>query len=330
MPPRTPQISARARQLHESAVIIDGMCNSRLSGDYLDSLRKAGLTCTMVPVSISASFRQTVRQLCDVWNLLEKNQDKALIVTHADDVIRAKREGKIGLVLALEDTKQIEDDPDLLEVFHKLGIRRMQITYTTQNSVGCGKGDREGHDSGLSAFGVQVIKRMEEVGILIDLCHPADRTLAEAFEVLTKPAIFSHTNTRAVFQYHGNLTDQQLRTAKKKGCVVCIAAGGGLASEGDRTLDKLVDHIDHARDLIGINSIGIGLTLFEGQDPSFTQAIKLPERYGQWPRPLPKDVSFARYPFITERLVQRGYPEAAIKRILGENVLDLFRKVWDE
>lgn len=322
--------SAHARELHESAIIIDGMNNSQMTGEYFDKLRRAGITCTMHPVAISTPFRQAIRQLCDFLNLVDQNRDKVLIVRKADDVLQAKREGKVGMVMVLEDTRQIEDDIDLIRIFHELGIRRMQLNYTTQNSVSCGKGDRPGHDSGLSAFGVRVVQKMEQVGMLIDLCHCSPRTLREAYEVVKKPAVLSHINVKGVYAHPGNLTDEELEMAKKNGGVIGISGAPFYVKDRTPTVDDIIGHIDYVKRKVGVDTVGVGLAIFEGHPPEFYHQFNLPEdRYGKPPWTWPKGIeTIERFPVIMEKLLERGYTDAEVKKVMGENFLRVFRQVW--
>lgn len=323
-------ISARARRIHETSIIIDGMNNSRMTGPYFDQIRRAGITCTMWPVSITAPFRQAIRQICDFWNLVDKNKDKVLIVQDASDVLRAKKEGKLGIVMVIEDTRQLEDDVDNIRIFHRLGVRRMQLNYSTQNSVGCGKGDREGHDAGLSGLGVRVIQKMEEVGMLIDLCHCSPKTLRDAYEVTKKPAVVSHINVKGGYAHPGNLTDAEQKMVKKNGGVIGISGVPFYVKDRMPTIDDMIDHIDCAKRVAGVDAVGVGTAIFEGHPPEFYYQFNLPEdRYGKPPWTWPKGIeTIEKFPAITEKLLQRGYTDAEVKKIMGENFLRVFRQVW--
>ncbi|MCL5958428.1 MAG: dipeptidase [Chloroflexi bacterium] len=317
-----------AIRIHRDAIVVDGMSNGRMSSEYFDKMLNGGITASMVPVTISAPFRETIRRLCDLLNLVERSFDRVSIVKKTDDILDAKRQGKLGLILVLEDSRQLEDDIDLLKIFRDLGVRRMQLVYTIQNSAGCGKGER--HDSGLSKFGVKLIEKMEELGILIDLCHAAPKTLKEAMEVIRKPAVFSHANVQGVYGHRNNQTDEDLEWLARNGGVIGIAGGGGAWKVAERTIDRIVDHIDYVRDRIGIDYVGIGLAIFEGHSPEFYDQFDLPpEIFGQWPRPPAKGIeSIELFGNFTEKLVERGYSEADIKKVLGENFLRVLRNVW--
>lgn len=325
MPPEA--TGERARKIHSEAIVIDGMNNSAMTGSYFESILRGGMTATNIPVSISAPFRETIRQLCDLLNLVDKHSDKVCVIKKAGDILEAKRQGKLGLILALEDTRQLEEDIDLLRIFYDLGIRRMALVYLNQNSVGTGK--RERHDAGLTSFGVKVIQRMEDLGILIDLCHCSDRMLAEATEVVKKPTVFSHCNVKAVYPYMKNLSDEQLEWLATSGSVIGISGGGSVSEASERTVDKIVDHIDHVRNQIGIDYVGIGLAISEGRSPSFYEKLLPKEIYGVRPRPPAKGIeTIERFPILTEKLVERGYSEAEIKKVLGGNFLRVFQAVW--
>lgn len=324
----TVELKPETIRIHRDAIVVDGMNNGRMSSEYFDKMLKGGITASMVPVTISAPFRETIRRLCDLLNLVEQNSEKVSIINKTSDIVEAKRLGKLGLILVLEDSRQLEDDIDLVRIFRDLGIRRMQLVYTIQNSAGCGKGER--HDSGLSKFGVKLIEKMEELGILIDLCHAAPKTLKEAMEVIQKPAVFSHANVQGVYAHANNQTDEDMKWLAKNGGVIGIAGGGGAWKVAERTIDRIVDHIDYVRDRIGIDYVGIGLAIFEGHSPEFYSQFDLPpEIFGQWPRPPAKGIeSIELFANFTQKLVDRGYSEVDIEKVLGGNFLRVFNEVW--
>ncbi|MBI2906562.1 MAG: membrane dipeptidase [Chloroflexi bacterium] len=319
---------AAAKRIHREAIIIDGMNNARMSGEYFQSIIKAGITATTIPVSISATFRQTVDQLSGLLKLMDENKERVQVVRRADEIMEAKRQGKLGLILVLEDARQMEDDLDLLSVYREMGIRRMQVVYVMQNSLGCGKGER--HDSGLTKLGVQAIERMEELGILIDLCHCAERTLQEALQVVRKPVVLSHSNVKGVYGHPNNLSDAQLEMIAKNGGVIGIASVPFYLAAKDPTLDQVVDHIDYVKKRIGLDYVGIGTAIFEGHPLSFYEQFKLPEDiYGKPPWPWPKGIeTIVQFPNLTQKLLERGYSEGEMKKVLGENFLRVFRQVW--
>lgn len=319
-----------ANDIYKSAVVIDGMNNAGLTGDYLRTIRDAGVTAAMIPASITDTFAMAVERILGVRELVAANADVAEIVQSADDLTRLKRESKLGLILALEDSRQLDKDLRKVKVFHDLGVRRMQLVYTTLNDAGCGAGDRL--DSGLSRFGVDLIAEIEGCGVLLDLCHCGPQTLADALEVTTRPAVWSHTNVRAVFDHPNNLADEQLDAVATNGGVVGVSGVPFYAGAPGITLSGVLDHVDHIVRRIGIDHVGIGLAIFENHPLSFYERFAaLPvEIYGTPPWSWPEGIStIAEFPNLASALSQRGYDEKAIVAILGGNLLRVLHAAWD-
>lgn len=317
-----------ATRIHREAVAVDGMNNASMSGEYLLTMIEAGISATMIPVSITAPFRRTIEQLSRLLKVLDEHADKALIVRNTDDVLRAKREGKVGLALVLEDTRQIEDDLDLLRIFWQLGIRRMQLVYGNQNSMCSGRSDRR--DAGLTRLGAQAIERMEKLGILVDLSHCPPTSMAEALEVASKPVVLSHVNVRGVYNHPNNVPDEQLDMVARNGGVVGISGVPFYVAPGKPNIDQLVNHVVYVEKRIGIDHVGIGTAIFEGHPLSFYEQFNLPEElYGKPPWTWPEGIhSIKDFPSITTTLLARGYSEGAVRKILGENFMRVFQAAW--
>lgn len=320
---------AEADELYQRAVVVDGMNNAGLTGDYLRTVRDAGVTAMMVPVSITDTFVAAVERILDLRELVAANAETAMVIRSVDDIRQVKDDGRLGLILALEDSRQLEKDLRKVQLFHDLGVRRMQVVYTTLNDAGCGPGDRV--DTGLSRFGVQLVDRIQSCGVLLDLCHAGPATLRDAVEVATRPAIWSHTNARAVFDHPNNMTDGQLDLVAANGGVVGISGIPFYSCGPDGNLDRVLDHVDHVVERIGIEHVGIGLAVFENHPPAFYERFSsLPrEIYGNPPWSWPAGISgVAEFPNIATALAARGYDAGQLEAILGGNHLRVLAAAW--
>jgi membrane dipeptidase len=318
-----------APDLYRDALVIDSMNNAGLTGDYLRTVRDAGVTAAMVPVSITDPFAAAVEKILDLRALVAANADVALIVRTVADIHAAKESNRLGLVLALEDSRQLDKDLRKVELFHDLGVRRMQLVYTTLNDAGAGPGDRV--DTGLSRFGVALVEELQGRGVLLDLCHASPETLVDACAVATRPAIWSHTNARAVFDHPNNLTDTQLDLVAANGGVVGVSGIPFYAGGPGVRIDHLLDHVDHIVARIGVAHVGIGLAIFENHPRAFYDRFaSLPrEIYGDPPWAWPTGIAtIAEFPNLATALVDRGYNTDAVRAILGGNHLRVLAAAW--
>lgn len=318
-----------AQQIYRSTVVIDSMNNAGLTGEYLRTVRNAGVTAAMVPVSITDTFLAAVERILALREVVDANADAVAIVEGVADIEALKRDGRLGLILALEDSRQLEKDLRKVRLFHDLGVRRMQLVYTTLNDAGCGPGDLV--DAGLSRWGTQLVAEIENRGVLMDLCHASPLTLRDAVRVATKPAIWSHTNVRAVFDHPNNMSDEQLDLVASNGGVVGIAGIPFYTRGADASLETVLDHVDYAVRRIGIDHVGIGLAIFENHPLSFYDRFaSLPrEIYGNPPWAWPKGIStISEFPNIAIGLAQRGYDAEQVRMILGGNHLRVLASAW--
>jgi membrane dipeptidase len=316
--------------LYRRSVVVDAMNNAALTGDYLRTVRDAGVTAAMVPVSITDTFVAAVERILALREVVEANADVATIVRTVDDVHAAKSVGRLGLVLCLEDSRQLEKDLRKVQLFHDLGVRRMQIVYTTLNDAGSGPGDRV--DAGLSRFGEQLVGEIQRCGVLLDLCHAGPATLRDAVAVATRPAIWSHTNARAVYDHPNNLTDAELDLVAANGGVVGVSGVPFYACGPDGSLARVLDHVDHVVQRIGIEHVGIGLAIFENHPLAFYERFaSLPrEIYGDPPWAWPPGIStISEFPNLATGLAARGYDDAQVQAILGGNHLRLLESTWN-
>jgi len=334
------EIEKKVPDIHKEAIIIDFLwaCNyAPENRDYLEEMQQAGVTAvhaSIVGEESSSNFYNGFERIASWYQGLEKYSDIIMPVNTTKDIEIAKKLNKVGIILGFQTTRPIENNVDFLNIFHRLGIRVIQLTYQRRCWVGDGCGERT--DSGLSRFGIEVIKRMNELGILIDVSHSGDKTTMEAIEFSEKPIAFTHSNPRALCDIVRNKTDEQLKALANKGGVVGLSIASTLVKrDGSGTLDDFLDMIDYVVNLIGIDHVGLGFDFF----PFMTRQL-----LAKWKADNPEvgaGVDFDRkyvkgadsilfLPEVTKGLARRGYSEEKVKKILGGNILNLLKEVWGE
>jgi len=270
-----------------------------------------------------------------------RERDDILIVERAGDVRRAKREGKLGLVLHCQGTAIVEDDLDLLDAYRAAGLRVVQLCYNRRNLFGDGASERS--DGGLSHLGLALVDRLNALGLLVDCAHTGERTSLDAIERSSAPVIVSHANARAVHDNRRNVTDGLIRAVAASGGVVgTVGFPAFLTWEGQPSLDRFIDDIAYKADLVGIEHVGLGIDYYEGQHPvepddvalaryrqRIEQGVWREEEYPPPPYRYPVGIETPRtLPALTLRLMERGFDETEVRRILGLNWLRVYETVW--
>ena len=331
----TPGQEERASSLHQASIIVDGTQSSTFTDEYFKKVSKAGVTSSIVTVAWKQNVRETLRLIWNWRQRIHANRDVALFADSIESVSTAKCQKKVAYLFAFQNTSSLEDDVRLLEIYRDLGVRMLQLTYNEKNSMGFGCGEKT--DSGLTPLGAEVIERMNELQMLVDLSHVGDQTTDQAIELAALP-VFSHANSRSVCNNVRNKPDEQIKAIAAKDGIVGINAYPSFVNRtrtqiGERpTVSDLLNHIDHVVDLVGIDHVGISLDLIENaKEEEFALLASNPEMWG-----LPNPQGRYEYPIgiegvsdfknITRGLVARGYSDDNVKKILGENWLRILRK----
>ncbi|MHA1469824.1 MAG: dipeptidase, partial [Candidatus Asgardarchaeia archaeon] len=177
-------------------------------------------------------------------------------------------------------------------------------------------------------FGLELVEKLNELGILIDLAHVGPKTSLETIEVSKDPVIFSHSSARALVDTYQNHYDDELKALAEKGGVIGVTGFPRLLGGENCTINDMLDHIDYIVDLIGVDHVGIGSDFAEGWSESLERRIRLLEIDGKiytWPKGFEDVTKFVN---IVKGLVSRGYSDNEIRKILGENFLRVFRRVF--
>jgi len=330
----------RACDLHKKAIVINALDSTDLfmyeKLSYPVRLKEAGCTAINVTIpGVGSGFVQSMKDVVRWYSALNKYSSFLTQALSAEDIRKAKKDGKVGLIFGTQNTKCIEDDAASLELFHRLGFRILQLTYQLKNYVGDGCGEKR--DSGLSRFGQDVVAEMNSLGMLIDLSHVGPVTTMETIELSKDPVAITHTGAHAIAGTIRTQKDETIKALAEKGGVMGQGAFSLLVKKNPSvtrpTVEGFLDHIDYVVDLVGVDHIGIGLDISEGQPMEHYEGVKrsFPElREGMTPETWVAQglSSISNLPNITKGLVARGYFDQEILKILGENFLNLFERVW--
>ncbi len=334
----------RARELHEKFIFINTLQSPAFSDDWFKRLRDGGLTACNYCVSGAMdveTLKEAQHKIAEVYKIESRHPEYITVVTTVEQIREAKKENKLALCLGFQRPEPMGRDLHLLHVFYRLGLRILQITYQERNFVGDGCGERT--NCGLSNFGIDVIKEMNELGIVIDLSHVGDKTTLETIEISKDPVIFSHIGCRSVEDHHPanlrNKSDEEIRLLAEKGGVIGIIAYSPYVKyENIPTIEDFMKHLNHAIKIVGVDHVGIGLDGPSERQAFDPFALKYPELVPVIPATGEKyvhenivvpEVSKPEYLInITRALILHGYSDGEIQKILGENFMRLFKRVW--
>jgi len=351
------EYSARCVQLMEASIVVD-MLNQFRFQDFSEkppridrwlkeqgSMTKAdadlylGSKMTAVALGHSpANYDDGIRFFAE-WNgFLAAYSDWFTRVDDASDFARAKASNKLGVMLTFQNSQHFRR-PDDVNTFWSLGQRISQLTYNMNNGIG--SGFLEQRDGGLSVFGQSIVERMNQVGMAVDLSHCADQTTMDGIAASKRPVLFTHANCRALAPSLTRLkTDDAIRAMAKTGGVMGVSFIRFMVRETEPvTIEHLLDHVDYAVKLVGVEHIGVGSDLDMVGNPN-------PIAGGGDPRTQP---NFARYKYhedaagkitiagldhpkrmfdLTEGLIRRRYSDANISAILGGNAVRVLSDIW--
>ncbi len=262
-----------------------------------------------------------------------RNADVFSLAGRASDLDHAKAERKVAVIMGLQNADQFRDPKDV-KAFYQLGLRCAQLTYNSQNALGSGSTDRV--DGGVSDFGAEIIKAMNEVGMLVDVSHCGDRTTLDAIELSPKPIAITHSNCRALNNHPRLKTDEAIQKLAAKGGVMGITGVRMFVRDREpTTVEHIVDHIDHVVQLVGIEHVGIGSDSdLNGYDDMPADQLKelrasYKASYAFRDKIDTDGYDHPRKTFdLTEALIRRGYSDDNISAVLGGNFRRLLGATW--
>jgi membrane dipeptidase len=355
----TPEVSERALRLYRDAIVVDAhndMPTKMIEDGYdpdvrhapgtardqgetdLPRLVESGITGQFFSAWVDApfarrqpdaSYERALEYVDSIRTFVARHPDRLTLATSAEDVRRAKREGKIAALIGVEGGHAIEASLDKLRELHRRGVRYLTLTWNNGNQwAGSSIGVDGTRTAGLTDFGREVVREMNRLGMLVDVSHVSEATFADAVAASSRPVVASHSSARALADHPRNLTDDQLRAVARNGGVVAVnfyaafldaryfAAKDSLERAlGDAarprvhalprpSLSVLIDHIDHIARVAGKDHVGLGSD-FDGVGGLLPEGME--------------DVT--RLPRIVQALLDRGWSDDDVRKFLGGNLL---------
>lgn len=257
----------------------------------------------------------TIENIVTLRRLLDDPDVDATIVTSASE-LPARPDGTVRFILHLEGGSPLEGSLAALDAFYDLGVRSVQPAWNVRNELADGVRERR-TGGGLTEFGVAVVRRLEELRMVVDLSHISEPGFWQALEVATRPVIVSHANSTAVCDHPRNLTDDQLRAIAETGGVIGAHTLPTYVDEERPEIDRLVDHIEHMIGVAGANHVGIGADFIKsdgprpGREALYHKAHEVPQ--------LVDLGEMDELPNLTQAMLKRGFSESQVSGILGGN-----------
>lgn len=324
------------RSFHDETFVFDALSIAYVLDDrYAERCLAGGVNGTNVTFALEESWDKVLHNVDTYLAKIERSSVLKLCLT-TDDLLAAKAQGKLGVIMGTQGATMLEDQLWRLELLVKLGLRFLGLAYTTANAFGDGCGERR--DAGLSYLGEELIALANTLPVIIDLSHCGHRTRAEA-AALARAPVCTHSNAEGLRRNGRNTKDDTIKAMVAKGGMIGVCGLPQSLSDDTPTLDDLLDHVDYLVKLVGVDHVGIGLDYVESYQeqptvvapPSvITWRTRRPDifgtlaSFGRQSYPIGIE-SVRKLPNLTQGLIDRGYARTDVAAILGGNWLRTFR-----
>jgi len=336
------------RAMFEQMLMTRMVTDPRQRAEYAELWEASGVTCMLATAGEECqSPLRLMRRLAHQTFCADMSDLVDRAVT-PDDILAARRKGRpcfymtINGVPLTQNWESVEEELQYIRIFFELGVRMMHLTYQRRNMIGDGAGETS--NAGLSDFGREVVREMNRVGVIVDVAHSGWRTSLEAARVSDKPVVASHSSCAALFPHIRSKPDEVIKALCDTGGYIGIYAVPGFLGLSD-DLVAMLDHIDYAARKFGTDHVAIGMDYCATSSDYHSEANKmgkLQERQrwrwlwqpGPTGRPPDHDLPgmascyWTNWPYITVGLVQRGYCDDDIQKIIGGNVMRVVREVF--
>lgn len=339
------QFPFEVTELYRKSVVIDTLCAPFTSADALPErsavqvVGRSGITAINFTIS-AQTFEETVSNLAYIDALVEQSPEVFTVIRLHSDIARAKREGRIGIMPGFQYTEFLEADPTRIATFRRLGVRIMQLTYNNRSIFG--DGCLEPGNAGLSKAGNDAVRKMNELGVAVDLSHSGYRTTSEAIEASKKPVLITHSGCASIYAHPRNKPDEVMKALADRGGYFGVYLMPYLvASPTVPTREHVINHVLRAIDVCGADHVGIG------SDGSIQAVALSPEQKKAFDEDIARRKKLGigapgedRYPYVPDlngrdhmevvaaELQKRGQPSSVIEKVLGANFQRVIGEIW--
>ncbi|HTS13541.1 MAG TPA: membrane dipeptidase [Candidatus Limnocylindrales bacterium] len=329
--------------LYKNAIVIDSLCGLFTGEDpdpaAMASVRSSGITAVNWTVSVPG-FEDTVEHLSSLQALVDAHPDWLTIVRRHSEIARAKRDGKIGILPGFQESSFLEEKPERIELFRNFGVRIMQLTYNRRGQWG--DGCLEPANGGLTPAGHDAVKKMNALGVAVDLSHSGYRTTSDGIAASAKPVLITHSGCAAVYAHPRNKPDEILKSLADRGGYFGVYLMPYLvASPTVPTREHVLEHLIHAINVCGADHVGIG------SDGSIQKVVLTPQQKADFDKDIAHRKAAGigapgedRYPYVPDlngpghmeviaaELAKRGQPPSVIEKVLGSNFQRVLGDIW--
>ena len=322
-------------ELHDEMIVFDGLIVSNWERSVFEDMRTGGLTGANCTCCVWEDFAGTMANIARWKSWIDENDDLLLQAYTTEDIRRAKRERRTAVVLGFQNVSAFEDQLGYIRLFKELGVGIVQMAYNTQNLIG--SGCYEPNDGGLSEFGHEAVAEMNRVGILCDLSHVGPKTSEDVIRASAAPVCYSHIAPAGLKAHPRNKSNEQIRFIVEHGGFVGVTMFPPFLRRGTgSTVDDYVAAIDYVINVAGEDAVGYGTDFTQGHGRPFFDWITRDKGYARKLTefgeitPLAGIETIGRTPNLSAAMQRAGWPEAKIRKVMGENWLRVLAQVWRE
>ncbi len=266
------------------------------------------------------------------------HQDMVVHCLTTEDIVRAKKNGQIAFIISIEGAAMIENELDRIDILYGLGVRCLGIAYSEGNALGAGL--RERNDGGLTQFGRDAVRRMNRLGMAIDISHSGDRTGMETIELSEKPVFITHAGARGLWNSNRLKDDETIKACAAKGGVIGIEAAPHTTITKKNTrhsIESFMEHFEYCAELVGIDHVAFGPDVLFGDHVglhhTLSEALSIAQSRGKLAY---EEVEFVdglespaeAFPNIVSWMITHNYSDEDIAKAIGGNVMRVLKEVW--
>ncbi len=298
--------------------------------NLLNDWRSNGVNYVSINVGFDVmNWQQTLKTLAAYRRWVLDNSARFTLIGSVGEIEAAKNTGKLAVSFDIEGMNALNSDINMLSLYQALGVRQMLFAYNLGNDAAGGCHDR---DSGLTAFGRQIVVEMNRVGLIVDCSHAAYQTTMDIMDASGKPVVFSHSNPTRVWEHQRNIRDEQVRACAATGGVIGINGMGIFLGENTTDNTTLLQHIAYLAELVGPEHVGLGFDYSPGVDVDISEILK--SRPDYWPAGQGYDTINIKHAGpqqltdLSHQLRQHGFNDDDIRGIFGENFRRVAMACW--